>query len=417
MNAPQAVGGGSRGLTLQVLAAVAVGVLLGVLAPAWGMALKPLGDGFVKLVKLLIGPIVFVTVAGGLATMGDMRSVGRVGVKALLYFEAVTTLALLLGYAVAKLVEPGAGAAFSLPAAPTPAVPPTNHGLEAFLLGLIPAGMAEPFARGDTLQVLVLALLTGLALAALGEHGRPIARALEAASTLLFTMVGLVMRLAPLGAFGAMAYTVGKHGASSLAALGTLVACVYGACLAFVVVVLGGIAHWHGISLWRFTRYLRDELLVVFATSSSEPALPRLLLKLENLGCARRVAALVLPTGYSFNLDGTAIYLTLGALFVAQATHTPLTGWQEATLLGVLLLTSKGAAGVTGSGFVTLAATLAVVPAIPASGLALLLGVDRFLSEARALTNFLGNGLAVIVVSRWEGAFDEEKARAILEAA
>ena len=409
-------------LYAQVLVAIALGVLLGWLAPAWGASLKPLGDGFIKLIKMLIAPIVFVTVVTGIAGMGDLKGVGRVGLKALIYFEVVTTLALGIGYAVVKTLRPGAG--MNVDAATLDAgsvaqytAPASHPGLVDFVLNVIPSSVGDAFAKGEILQVLLLAILAGTAIAGLGDRGKAVYKLIDDVGHVLFYVVGLIMKLAPLGAFGAMAFTVGKYGVGSLLALGKLMAGVYLTCFAFVFGVLGAICWFNRISLWQLLRYIREELLVVLGTSSSESVLPRMLVKLENLGVAKPVVGLVLPTGYSFNLDGTSIYLTMAAIFLAQATNTDLTFTQELTLIAVLMLTSKGAAAVTGGGFVTLAATLAAVPGIPVASLALLLGVDRFMSEARALTNLVGNGVATLVVARWEGALDEERARAILDQA
>lgn len=406
-------------LYVQVLAAIALGVLLGVYAPDWAVPLKPLGDGFIKLIKMLIAPIIFTTVVAGIAGMGDMKKVGRVGVKALIYFEAVTTLALIIGLIVANVFLPGAGVHATVATLDAKAVAPyvgaaASLGPVDSLLHLIPNTFASAFVDGDILQVLVVALLSGFALARLGEHGRPVANLLHELARMFFSIVSLVTRLAPVAAFGAMAFTVGKYGLGSLAALGQLMACVYLTCGLFIVVVLGGIARLGGFSLWKIIRYVKEELLIVIGTSSSEVALPGLMEKLERVGCARSVVGLVVPAGYSLNLDGTCIYLTMAALFIAQATDTvlPLSG--QIGLLLVLLITSKGAAGVTGSGFIVLAATLAATGKVPVAGMALILGVDRFMSEARAVTNFIGNTVATLVVARWDGEFDRTKAGAIL---
>jgi len=406
-------------LYVQVLVAIALGVLLGVYAPDWAVPLKPLGDGFIKLIKMLIAPIIFTTVVAGIAGMGDMKKVGRVGVKALVYFEVVTTLALIIGLIVANVFRPGEGVHASVASLDTKSVAQYvgaagSLGTVDFLLHLIPHTFAGAFVEGDILQVLVVALLSGFALARLGEHGRPVANLLHELARMFFSIVSLVTRLAPLAAFGAMAFTVGKYGLGSLAALGRLMACVYLTCAIFIIFVLGGIARVSGFSLWKIIRYVKEELLIVIGTSSSEVALPGLMEKLERAGCARSVVGLVVPAGYSFNLDGTCIYLTMAALFIAQATDTvlPLSG--QIGLLLVLLVTSKGAAGVTGSGFIVLAATLAATGTVPVAGMALILGVDRFMSEARAITNFIGNTVATLVVARWDGAFDRTKAGAIL---
>ncbi len=407
-------------LYVQVLVAIALGVLLGWLRPEWGVAMKPLGDGFVKLIKMLIGPIVFSTVAVGIAGMKDLKSVGRVGGKALVYFEVMTTVALLIGLAIAHLARPGAGIHASAATMDSSVLDktlsaPRPHGFVEHLLALIPNSFVGAFVEGDVLQILLLGVLLGIALAGLGERAAGISRLLEQLATAIFGIVGIVMRLAPLGAFGAMAYTVGKYGVGTLGSLAKLMAAFYATALLFVFVVLGSVMRALGLSIVKLLKYLREELVIVLGTSSSESALPRLMAKLEALGCSPPVVRLVVPTGYSFNLDGTAIYLTLAALFVAQALDVPLSPGDELRLLLVLLLTSKGAAGVTGSGFVTLAATLSVTGSVPVVGITLLLGVDRFMSEARALTNFVGNAVATVVVSRWEKQLDIDVAKAVLD--
>lgn len=400
-----------RSLYVQVLAAILVGGVLGIVAPDWAVLLKPLGDGFIKLIKMLIAPIIFTTVVAGISGMGDMKKVGRVGVKALLYFELVTTLALIIGLVVVNVIAPGAGVhahATSLDAASI--APYTKAAAQLspvdWLLHIIPDTFIGAFVDGDILQVLLVALLVGFALARLGEQARPITNLLQEGARLFFSIVTLVTRLAPVAAFGAMAFTVGKYGVESLAALAKLMACVYLTCGVFIIVVLGGIARLGGFSLWKIVRYIREELLIVIGTSSSEAGLPGLMEKLEKAGCARSVVGLVVPTGYSFNLDGTCIYLTMAALFIAQATDTPLALGGQIGLLVVLLVTSKGAAGVTGSGFIVLAATLAATGTVPVAGMALILGIDRFMSEARAITNFIGNTVATLVVAKWDGGFD-----------
>jgi aerobic C4-dicarboxylate transport protein len=406
-------------LYVQVLIAIVLGVLLGVFAPDWAVPLKPLGDGFIKLIKMLIAPIIFTTVVAGIAGMGDMKKVGRVGVKALVYFEVVTTLALIIGLVVANVFTPGAGVHASVASLDAKSVAhyvgaAGSLGTVDFLLHLIPNTFVGAFVEGDILQVLVVALLAGFALARLGEQARPITNLLHEAARMFFSIVSLVTRLAPVAAFGAMAFTIGKYGLGSLAALAQLMACVYLTCALFIALVLGGIAHLAGFSLWKIIRYVKEELLIVIGTSSSEVALPGLMEKLERAGCAKSVVGLVVPAGYSFNLDGTCIYLTMAALFIAQATDTvlPLSG--QIGLLLVLLVTSKGAAGVTGSGFIVLAATLAATGKVPVAGMALILGVDRFMSEARAITNFIGNTVATLIIARWDGEFDATKADAIL---
>jgi aerobic C4-dicarboxylate transport protein len=406
-------------LYLQVLVAIVLGVLLGEYAPDWAVPLKPLGDGFIKLIKMLIAPIIFTTVVAGIAGMGDMKNVGRVGVKALVYFEVVTTLALVIGLVIANVFTPGAGVHAVAAGLDARAIAPYVGAAQAMspvesALHLIPNAFVGAFVEGDILQVLLIALLSGFALARLGEHGRPVTNLLHEFARMFFSMVSIVTRLAPIAAFGAMAFTIGKYGLGSLAALAKLMACVYLTCGVFIVVVLGGIARFGGFSLWKIIRFIREELLIVLGTSSSEAALPGLMAKLEKVGCARSVVGLVVPAGYSFNLDGTCIYLTMAALFIAQATDTvlPLSG--QIGLLLVLLITSKGAAGVTGSGFIVLAATLAATGKIPVTGMALILGVDRFMSEARAITNFIGNTVGTLMIARWNGDFDAQRAGAIL---
>jgi aerobic C4-dicarboxylate transport protein len=406
-------------LYLQVLVAVALGALLGALHPSLGAAMKPLGDGFIKLVKMLIAPIVFTTVVTGIAKMGDLRRVGRIGLKGIVYFEILTTFALALGLLVGEIARPGAGMNVDPATLDTSAIASyttSGHALNTtdFLLNIIPKDVADAFARGDILQVLLFSILFGVALAAFKAEGSLVLRFLDELSHVLFRIVAIVMRLAPLGAFGAMAFTVGKYGLRSLLSLGQLMAAFYATSLLFVLIVLGLVMRWAGLRILPFLRYLREEILIVLGTSSSESALPLLIRKMERLGCPESVVGLLVPMGYSFNLDGTSIYLTLATLFIAQATNTHITLGQELEILAVLLLTSKGAAAVTGGGFITLAATLSAVGQIPVAGLALLLGIDRFMSEARAITNLIGNGVATVAVSRWEGELDLERARRVL---
>jgi aerobic C4-dicarboxylate transport protein len=406
-------------LYVQVLVAILLGVLLGWLRPEWGTAMKPLGDGFVRLIKMLIAPIIFTTVSVGIAGMGDLKKAGRVGGKAVLYFEAMTTVALVIGVAIAHLAHPGEGMHVKVDALDTAALDktlavPHPHGLVEHLLAIIPESFVGAFTGGDILQVLFLALLMGIALGGLGTRGKLLHDWLEQGAAGVFAIVGIVMRLAPLGAFGAMAFTIGKYGVGTLGNLAKMMAAFYATSLLFVFVVLGAVMRALGLSIAQLLKYLREELAIVLGTSSSESVLPRLMSKLEKLGCGASVVRLVIPTGYSFNLDGTSIYLTLASLFVAQALDVPLTWREELTLLLVLLLTSKGAAGVTGSGFITLAATLASTGSVPVAGITLLLGVDRFMSEARALTNMVGNAVATIVVSRWENELDVEQAKRVL---
>jgi aerobic C4-dicarboxylate transport protein len=409
-----------RSLYVQVLVAVALGALLGMLNPALGAAMKPLGDGFIKLVKMLIAPIVFTTVVTGIAKMGDLKRVGRIGLKGIVYFEVLTTFALVLGLIVGKIVRPGAGMNVDpakLDASAIASYTSSGHSLSTtdFLLNIIPKDVADAFARGDILQVLLFSILFGVALAALKPRGALVLRFVDELSQILFRIVAIVMRLAPIGAFGAMAFTVGKYGIGSLLSLGKLMATFYITSLLFVLVGLGLVMRWAGFSILKFLRYIREEILIVLGTSSSESALPLLMRKMERLGCPESVVGLLVPMGYSFNLDGTSIYLTLATLFIAQATNTHVTLGQELEILAVLLLTSKGAAAVTGGGFITLAATLSAVGNIPVAGLTLLLGIDRFMSEARAITNLIGNGVATVAVSRWEGELDVERARRVLD--
>ncbi|HVJ93529.1 MAG TPA: C4-dicarboxylate transporter DctA [Labilithrix sp.] len=408
-------------LYIQVIIAIAFGGLLGWLHPEGAITMKPLGDGFVKLIKMLIGPIVFTTVAVGIAGMKDLKKVGRVGGKALVYFEAMTTVALLIGLAVAHLVRPGAGIHAVAANMDSSALDKTlsasrPRGFVEHLLALIPNTFVGAFVDGDVLQILLLGVLLGVALAGLGERAAGLSKLLEQFATAIFAIVGIVMRLSPLGAFGAMAFTIGKYGVGTLGSLAKLMAAFYVTALLFVFLVLGAVMRALGLSIVKLLKFLREELVIVLGTSSSESALPRLMGKLEALGCAPAVVRLVVPTGYSFNLDGTAIYLTLAALFVAQALDVSLSPGDELRLLLVLLLTSKGAAAVTGSGFVTLAATLSSTGTVPVVGITLLLGVDRFMSEARALTNIVGNAVATIVVARWEKQLDLGQAKRILDA-
>ena len=401
-------------LYVQVLFAIACGVLLGYFEPKLGVDLKPRGDGFIKLVKMIIAPVIFCTVVHGIAGMQDMKKVGRVGGKALLYFELVSTLALVIGLLVANIARPGAGFNADLSTLDTKAVDSFAAKAHAqstveFILNIIPTTFIDAFAKGDILQVLLIAILFGFSLAAMGEKGKPVFDFVEQVSHVLFGIVNSVMKLAPLGAFGAMAFTIGKYGVGSLVPMAKLMGSFYLTCALFIFVVLGTIARYTGFSIVKFIKYIREELLIVLGTSSSESALPKLMNKLEKMGCSRSVVGLVVPTGYSFNLDGTNIYMTMAALFIAQATNTELTLMQELTIIGVAMLTSKGASGITGAGFITLASTLAVVPSIPIAGMALILGIDRFMSEARALTNIIGNAVATVVVSRSENELDMDR--------
>ncbi|MBA4108919.1 MAG: C4-dicarboxylate transporter DctA [Leptothrix sp. (in: Bacteria)] len=403
-----------KSLYFQVISAIVIGVLLGHYYPATGEAMKPLGDGFIKLIKMIIAPIIFCTVVVGIAGMEDMKKVGKTGGLALLYFEVVSTIALVIGLVIVNLVQPGVGMNIDPKSLDT-------HGIAAytapgkmqtttdFLLNIIPSTVFDAFAKGDILQVLLFALLFGFALHKFGGRGTLVFDFIEKSSHVLFSIVGMIMKLAPIGAFGAMAFTIGKYGAGSLLSLGKLMGTFYITCLLFVFIVLGFITWINGFSIWKFIKYIKEELLIVLGTSSSESVLPRMMVKMENLGARKSVVGLVIPTGYSFNLDGTSIYLTMAAIFVAQATNTPMTLTQQLTLLAVLLLTSKGAAGVTGSGFIVLAATLSAVGGVPVAGLALILGIDRFMSEARALTNLVGNGVATIVVANMTGDLDKAR--------
>jgi aerobic C4-dicarboxylate transport protein len=406
-----------RSLYVQVITAVIIGVLLGHFWPSVGETMKPLGDAFIKLIKMMIAPIIFCTVVVGIAGMEDMKKVGKTGGLALLYFEIVSSVALIVGLVLVNLLKPGAGMNVDPATLDTKALaaytgPGKMEGTVDFLLHIIPNTVVDAFAKGEMLQVLLIAMLTGFALHRFGGRGTLVFDFIEKGSHVLFVIIGYIMKLAPIGAFGAMAFTIGKYGIGSLFQLGKLMATFYLTCLLFIFVVLGLIARFHGFSIWKFIKYIKEELLIVLGTSSSESVLPRMMEKMENLGAHKTCVGLVIPTGYSFNLDGTSIYLTMAAVFIAQATNTPLSWTQELTLLAVLLLTSKGAAGVTGSGFIVLAATLSAVGHVPVAGLALILGIDRFMSEARALTNLIGNGVATIVVAKWTGALDEERLKA-----
>lgn len=409
----------SRNLTVQVLVAIALGVLIGLVWPATGRALKPLGDSFVNLVKMVIAPVIFLTIVLGIATMRDLKKVGRVGGKALLYFEVVTTFALAIGLIVVNVTRPGAGLDVgALAKGDVSALTQQGQALTFtdFLTHIIPSSAVDAFARGDVLQVVFFAVLFGIALASIGETGAPVTLLLERLSKVMFRIVAIVMKVAPLGALGAMAYTVGTFGVRSLVPLGRLMLDVYVTMALFIFVVLNLILRAYGFSLWQYLKFIREEILVVLGTSSSEAALPLMIDKMERYGCARTVVGLVIPAGYSFNLDGTSIYLSMSALFIAQAFGVHLGIGQQLSVLGVLMLTSKGAAGVTGSGFIVLASTLAAMRVVPVEGVAILLGVDRFMSEARAITNLIGNGAATLVVARSENAFDEAaRVRAVAE--
>ena len=410
----------TRHLYFWVLIAIISGGTLGYFEPQLGVSLKPLGDGFIALIKMLISPVIFCTVVLGIAGAGDMKKVGRVGGKALLYFELVSTLALIIGLVVMWLIRPGDGfhadpSQLDVKAVAKYAKLAEEQSTVDFILHIIPKTLFDAFtAGGDLLQVLLVAILFGYAMSRMGEKGAGVHRFIEECSHIFFAMMNAVMKLAPLGAGGAMAFTIGKYGIAALKPLLALMGSFYLTCILFIIIVLGLIARATGFSIFKFIAYIKEELLTVLGTSSSESALVPLMAKLEKLGCSKSVVGLVVPSGYSFNLDGTNIYLTMAALFVAQALDIDLTFGQQATLLGVAILTSKGASGVTGAGFITLAATLAVVPSVPVAGLALILGIDRFMSEARALTNFIGNGVATIVVSKWEKELDTEKMKQIV---
>ena len=406
-------------LYFQVLLAITLGVFLGHVYPELGADMKPLGDGFVKLIKMIIAPVIFCTVVTGIAGMESMKAVGKTGAIALLYFEVVSTIALIIGLCVVNLLQPGAGmnvdpAALDASAISAYAEQAKSQGIIAFLLDIIPGSVIGAFASGNILQVLLFAVLFGFSLHHIGEKGQVIFGVIDSFSKVIFGIINMIMRLAPVGAFGAMAFTIGKYGVGSLVQLGQLIACFYLTCLFFIFIVLGSIAKASGFSILRFISYIREELLIVLGTSSSESVLPRMLDKMEKLGCQKSVVGLVIPTGYSFNLDGTSIYLTMAAIFIAQATNTPLDLFQQITLLVVLLISSKGAAGVTGSGFIVLAATISAVGHLPLAGLALFLGIDRFMSEARALTNLIGNGVATVVVAKYCKQLDEKKMDAVL---
>ena len=406
-----------KSLYVQVLVAVTIGVLLGHFNPGLGADMKPLGDGFIKLIKMIIAPIIFCTVVVGIAGMEDMKKVGKTGGLALMYFEIVSSLALVVGLVIVNVLAPGEGMHVDPSTLDTKGIaaytgPGKMQGTVDFLLNVIPSSVVDAFAKGEILQVLLFAVLFGFALHKFGGRGTLVFDFIEKTSHVLFDIVAIIMKVAPIGAFGAMAFTIGKYGIGSLFSLGKLMGSFYLTCLIFIFMVLGTIARVHGFSVWKFIKYIKEELLIVLGTSSSESVLPRMMEKMENLGARKSVVGLVIPTGYSFNLDGTSIYLTMAAVFIAQATDTPMTLVQQLTLLAVLLLTSKGAAGVTGSGFIVLAATLSAVGHVPVAGLALILGIDRFMSEARALTNLVGNGVATLVVARWTGDLDMQRLQA-----
>ena len=401
-------------LYVQVLIAIGLGILVGHFYPNLGKDLKPLGDGFISLIKMMIAPVIFCTIVHGISSIGDLKRVGRVGLKALIYFEVVSTIALAVGLLVGELLQPGKGfnidpASIDPKAVSTYVTQAKEQGIVSHLLAIIPDSFLDALAHGDLLQILLVSILTGFAIALMGKAGEPIAHAIDQAAKVFFGIIGMIVRLAPIGAFGAMAFTVGAYGLDSLWRLAALIGTFYLTSTLFVLVVLGSIARWAGFSIIRFIAYIKDELLIVLGTSSSETVLPQMIQKMEHLGASRSVVGLVVPTGYSFNLDGTNIYMTLATLFLAQATNTPLTIYQELGILGIAIITSKGASGVTGAGFITLAATLSILPDIPIQSIAILVGIDKFMSECRALTNLVGNGVACIVISRSEGELDKDK--------
>ncbi|UZD47468.1 dicarboxylate/amino acid:cation symporter [Peribacillus frigoritolerans] len=404
-----------KNLTVQVIIGIILGITVGFFFPAFGEQLKILADLFIKMIKMVIAPIIFLTVVIGIGGMGDMKKVGRIGGKALLYFEIVTTFALAIGIIVVNLLGPGKG--FNIDSVEggdvsqyTTAASETEHGAVAFISNIIPDNAVAALAGGDLLPILFFAVLFGLSMAAMGPKVQPVVSFFQHIADIFFGIVGMIMKVSPLAAFGAMAYTIGKFGLGSLTSLGQLMGSVYITMALFIVLILGSIAKMYGFNIFKFIAYIKEEILLVLGTSSSESALPSVMKKLEKYGCSKSVVGLVVPTGYSFNLDGTSIYLSMAAIFIAQAYGIDLSIWQELTLLGILMLTSKGAAGVTGSGFITLAATLAAFPMIPVEGMALLLGVDRFMSEARAITNLIGNSVATVVISKSEGEFNPNQA-------
>jgi aerobic C4-dicarboxylate transport protein len=408
-----------KNLYFQVLVAIAIGILLGYLKPALGAEMKPFGDGFIKLIKMMIAPIIFCTVVLGISGMENMKAVGKTGALAILYFEVLSTISLVIGLIIVDVVKPGAGMNVNVLTLDAKAVaaytgPGKMQTTTGFLLDIIPDTLVGEYAKGDILSVLFFAVLFGFALHMIGDKGKLAYSVIEQFSSALFRVVGMIMRVAPIGAFGAMAFTIGKYGLGTLFQLGKLMACFYSTCLIFIFVVLGIVARLHGFSIWKYLKYIKEELLIVLGTSSSEVALPRMMAKMEAVGVQKATVGLVIPAGYSFNLDGTSIYLTMAAIFIAQATNTHLSLAQQLGLLAILMLTSKGAAAVTGGGFIVLAATLATTGTVPVAGVALILGIDRFMSEARALTNLIGNGVATIVVGHWCKTLDEVKLRKVL---
>ena len=403
-------------LYVQVLIGIVIGGAIGFFLPDIGAKLQPLADGFIKLIKMLLAPIIFGTVVVGIAKMGSVKEVGRIGAKALIYFEVLSTLALVIGLVVVNILKPGVGMNIDVNTINGSAIntytqaAAAQGGIVEFFLNIIPTTLFDAFAKGAMLQVILVSVLMGVALVQFGAPAKPLVNIIDMLLQSLFRIVAMVMRLAPLGAGAGMAFTIGKYGIGTLLSLGQLLVALYATTLIFIVVILGSVARWSGLPLMQFLRYFKDEILVTLGTCSTEAVLPRMMVKLEKLGCEKSVVGMVLPTGYTFNSDGTCIYLTMAAIFVAQATNTPLTMWDQMVVLGVLLLTSKGSAGVAGAGFVTLAATLTVIHDIPLIGLVLLLGVDRFLNEARAVTNLIGNGIGTIAIAKWDGSFDQAQA-------
>ena len=405
-----------KSLYLQVIIAILIGIVLGHYYPETAVKLKPLGDGFIKLIKMLIGPVIFCTIVTGISGMQDLKKVGTVGAKALLYFEILTTVALFIGLVAINILEPGKGMNIDVSKLDTTALnnmtgTKQTHSVTEFLTNIIPTTPVEAFAQGDLLQILLFSVLFGIAASKLGPRIQPVTNFIKGFSDILFVIIHIIMKLAPLGALGAMAFTIGRYGVGSLQSLAKLMGTFYLTCILFIVVILGGVMYFMRFNIFKLLVYIKEELLIVLGTSSSESALPGLIEKMENAGCSKSVVGLVIPTGYSFNLDGTSIYLTMAAIFIAQATNTPVTLQHQITLLLILMITSKGAAGVTGSGFITLAATLPATGNIPVAGLALILGIDRFMSEARALTNIIGNSVATVVISKWEKEIDMSKAK------
>jgi len=408
-----------RHLYFWVLLAIVLGALLGYWRPDWGVLLKPLGDAFIKLIRMVVAPVIFTTIVIGIAGMGNLRRVGRIGLKAIIYFEVATTAALVIGWFVVKWIQPGAGVNADPAKLDTSAIAQyvttdRSHGVLEFLMNMIPGSIADAFAKGNILQVLFISVLFGFALSAMGERGRPVVRMLEQVADALMKIIGMIVKLAPIAAFGAIAYTTASLGLKSLEAQIKLMLCVYITCLVFIFILLGALLALNGVSLWKFLKHVREEIFIVLGTASSESVLPRMMTRLEEAGCSQPLVRLVLPAGYSFNMDGTCIYLTMAAIFIAQATNMHLSAWQELLVILVCLITSKGAAGVVGSAFITLAATLSSLHTIPVEGMVLILGVDRLLSEARSVTNLIGNGVATLLIAKWERDLDPRKAAQVL---